>query len=189
MVSSETFNCRLSWIEKKGSNDNSELVTPTNTKYIRWNVQKNAVSELPLRQRRYKEVINVVKNKSELEKAISTFFTPQLQAIDENLNKDSKLFEASWEKTNHLCAFQKSLLLIQPTSTDFERAFLIAGIFKTKVRNKLTPIKLNWLKNNFKKPSSHLFMWCPLKEQLQIKCKNELEKKISMLLGSRSVNR
>lgn len=40
------------------------------------------------------------------------------------------IFEALEEKTNHLCAFQSSLFSIQPTSTDFERAFTIARIFK-----------------------------------------------------------
>lgn len=60
------------------------------------------------------EVMKDVGNQSELEKAISTFFTPRSQAKDDNLNRDMKLFEASGEKTNRLCALQKSLLSMQP---------------------------------------------------------------------------
>lgn len=83
---------------------------------------------------------------SDLEKAIS-FYTSESSSKtnDGTLSKDLKLFEGTGEKTNRLKHLHKSLLSIKPTSTVCERAFSVAGNFKTKIRNRLAPTKLNWL--------------------------------------------
>lgn len=72
----------------------------------------------------------------------------------DKLDKDFKLLEATRERFSRLNQVYKALLTVKPTSTSCERAFSVAGSFKTKVRNRLAPTKLmffcdSWLKNFF----------------------------------------
>lgn len=64
----------------------------------------------------------------------------------------SVVLEANGEKSQRLEKLYLAAKSIKPTSTDCEQAFSIAGSFKTKIRNRLTPKMLNilvWLKYYF----------------------------------------
>ena len=75
------------------------------------------------------------------------------------VNKSSTLDIAidNWEKNSsmdqQLQLLKLSLLNVQPTSTDCERAFSIAGLFMTHLRNRLSEDIFNalmFLKNFYK---------------------------------------
>ena len=72
---------------------------------------------------------------------------------DDKIVKELEHPEVTGEKTMKLKQIYKALLSVKPTSTEYERAFSVAGSFKTKVRNKLLPHKLSqlWLKNFYLK--------------------------------------
>lgn len=74
--------------------------------------------------------------------------------VTEYLDKDIKMFEATGEKSQRLTKLHNALMSFQPTSTSCEQAFSVAGSFKTKVRNRMSPEKLRillWLKYYFTK--------------------------------------
>ena len=85
-------------------------------------------------------------NRSEQEKAIFSYIHPKAsKPANQPMISDLKIFEFTGEKTRRIQILHKALLSIKPTSTDCERAFSIAGQFKTKIRNRLLPTKLDWL--------------------------------------------
>jgi hypothetical protein len=53
------------------------------------------------------------------------------------LYKEFKLYEASGIRTSNLNQLDKALKSIQPTSTSNKRTFSVAGIFSTKLRNRI----------------------------------------------------
>lgn len=80
--------------------------------------------------------------------------TKRSDKVEGSLEKDFKLLEALGEKSVRLNHLHQALLTIQPTSTSCEQVFSVAGSFKTKVRNRMSPEKLGilvWLKYFFTK--------------------------------------
>lgn len=55
-----------------------------------------------------------------------------------DFNKQFKILEGSNSRPKILEDMYKSILTIQPTSTSSERAFSVAALFSTKIRNKLS---------------------------------------------------
>ena len=75
-------------------------------------------------------------------KAISLYLTPSSSRYEnENVIQDFKILEATGGKSDRLNILHKALLNVKPTSTNYERAFFIAGIFKNKTRNRLSSTK------------------------------------------------
>lgn len=79
--------------------------------------------------------------KSVIAKLIST----RPAAKEGKLDKDFKLLESRGELSSRLSNLHTALLSIRPTSTTCEQAFSVAGIFKTKLRNRLSRKSLNAL--------------------------------------------
>ena len=91
---------------------------------------------------------------SELQRVIHEFMKPSKRCETGDLTKDFRILEATKQKSSRLTDIQNALFSLQPTSTECERAFSVAGIFKNKLRNRMSPEKLNyllWLKYYFKK--------------------------------------
>lgn len=90
--------------------------------------------------------------KKSLQNGIDALLKPKEKVVAGKLDKDIQLLEASGEKSLRLEKLYKALLSIQSTSTSCEQAFSVAGSFKTKIRNRLSPEKLSalcWLKSYF----------------------------------------
>ena len=81
--------------------------------------------------------------KEELEQAImSASIPPTCPSITASLNrrmvqKECKVFEASGRQLANLQTLYETLLTIQPTSVEAERAFSACGLFVTKLRSYL----------------------------------------------------
>jgi len=89
-----------------------------------------------------------------IENGIEMMMKPRNKQSDCTLERDIKALEGTGIRTPRLQNLYDALLSIQPTSTSCEQVFSVAGIIKTKIRNRLSPEKLNslvWLKNYFKK--------------------------------------
>lgn len=83
---------------------------------------------------------------------IYSFTQPLKKISDKSLDNEFNLLLATDEKSQRLQKLLNALLSIQPTSTSCEQVFSVAGSFKTKIRNRLTPQKLKmlvWLKYYF----------------------------------------
>ena len=67
-------------------------------------------------------------------------FTTGNKSVNNNLNldKEFRLFQATGKRTDGLEKLYKALLTIKPTSTASERVFSVSGVFKNKLRNKLS---------------------------------------------------
>ena len=84
---------------------------------------------------------HIDESQSDLDEAFSIGTTQNLaENVDGSVDasKGLKLFEGTEEKTVEISQLLQSLLSIKPVSTDCERAFSIAGNFKTKMRNTFT---------------------------------------------------
>jgi hypothetical protein len=89
---------------------------------------------------------------SEIQQMINKIMNPPAKVFDSKLEKDFKLLESTGEKSFRLKKLHSALMTVKPTSTVCEQTFSVAGSFKTKVRNRLSPNKLNaltWLKYYF----------------------------------------
>jgi hypothetical protein len=89
-----------------------------------------------------------------LDAGISSIMAPAARVTGKSLDKDFALLEANGERSIKLEKLYQALMSIKPTSTVCEQTFSVAGAFKTKIRNRLSPKKLNtlvWLKTFFAK--------------------------------------
>jgi hypothetical protein len=81
----------------------------------------------------------------------TTGFGTQTEKI---VKKEMTLFEATKKRPENLEKLFKALKTIPPTSIEAERAFSSAGIFITKLRNRLSPTTIDalmFLKHFFNK--------------------------------------
>jgi hypothetical protein len=73
--------------------------------------------------------------------AVSVVQTSTLKTAKEfefgSLHKEFNLFEISGIRTPNLDMLLSALRTIQPTSTDSEKVFSVAGSFKTKIRSRM----------------------------------------------------
>lgn len=151
-----------------GQRRNQDIVTtliflhsgqyPADTKYLKYDDKKKVKSTiLALYQRLYPTTslptqieVETAENQDELTQSITNVMT--MSQKETTINDEIKLLVANGGRSQKLEKVYRALLTIQATSTISERVFSIAGIFKTKIRNRLQSLHLNmlvFLKNYF----------------------------------------
>lgn len=81
----------------------------------------------------------------DISSGINKFLAAKSKPKEEKLDKDFKLLESRGELSTRLSILQAALMSIRPTSTTCEQAFSVAGIFKNKIRNRMSRKSLNAL--------------------------------------------